>query len=133
MSLLLFPVFKPKLRLQPETTGEFIGANLGELEDIAEEVGPDPLSTFGDNRDVPEDFDGDISELDEVLGEWDEWFDPIEGASAVDRLIGAIGEDSTLRTRLEVTDEVIRELNDLATQLRAAREQGCKFRLELSY
>ena len=133
MSVLLFPTFTSKLKVPPETTGEFLGANLDELEQIAGEIGVAPLSTFGDNREVPKDFDGPPWELDEVLGEWNEWFDPGGAIPAVVRLRSAIAGNDAFQERLEASNEVMRELEDLEMLLRAAHEQGCEFRFEISY
>src|SRR5437899_2753630 len=85
MGQLIFPEFDRKVSLpEPTTSGEFLGRCFEQLDQIAEENGiTPPISTFGDTREVPEDFDGDPAELDEVLGPRTDWYDSKDGVTAL--------------------------------------------------
>lgn len=122
----IYPVFKPKLHgTQVTTLGEVLAADLDDLEQIAEENELTPMSAFMDNREVPDDFDGTPEELDEAIGEWNEWFDPAGGADALDALAASVSDH-------EHADDLAMELRDIARVLRvAAKKSGMQFRLEL--
>lgn len=60
------------------------------FEALDAEMGLPGLSSFGDTRSIPEDFDGDPNELDEVVGPWDEWFPIADGLRTIDGLIAAV-------------------------------------------
>jgi hypothetical protein len=122
----IYPVFKPKLQTAQVTTlGEVLVADLDDLEEIADENDLTPMSAFMDNREVPDDFDGTPEELDEAIGEWNEWFEPAAGADALEALAASVGDH-------ERAEELANELQDIARVLRvAAKKQGMKFRLEL--
>jgi hypothetical protein len=133
MSVLIYPEFDRKFDSTFKTTGEFLGSAMEQLEGVAESMGLVPLGAFGDNRLVPDDFDGPPWEVDEVLGPWNEWFDCSAGVSAVEALSAALESESALRARFEMADAVVAELDDLAQQLRAGETQRARFRLQLSY
>lgn len=126
MGLGLYPVFEPKLRgTKMETLGEMLAAALGDLEEIAASAEITPLSAFMDNRDAPEDFDGEPEELAEALGPWDEWFDPATGAAALEALAASAFEH-------ENAEAIAEELRDIARVVTAAAGvRGMKFRLEI--
>ena len=118
--------FKPKLRdVEPETLGETLAADLGELEELAADANLTPLSAFMDNRDVPEDFDGEPEELAEAMGPWDEWFEPSDGVAALEALAASVDE-------LAEGEALAAELRDIARVVGvAAKRRGMKFRLEM--
>lgn len=130
----VYPVFKPRV---PEATFDSDGkAILREhiaLDNIASERRLTPLSSFGDNREIPEDFDGDPDELEELLGEWEEWFSIDDGLKTVDGLIHAIRNDRQIGVRIAAPQSVIEGLESLAACLRVALEKnGVLFRLEIA-
>lgn len=122
----IFPSFKPKLHgTQVTTLGETLAADLDDIEQLAEEHELTPMSAFMDNREVPDDFDGAPEELDEAIGEWNEWFDPAAGADALEALAASVGDH-------DHGEAIAAELLDIARVLRvAAKKAGMKFRLEL--
>jgi hypothetical protein len=122
----IYPAFKPKLQgAQVTTLGETLAADLDDLEELAEESELTPMSAFMDNREVPDDFDGAPEELDEAIGSWDEWFEPSQGAGALEALAASVGDHAH-------AEELANELHDIARVLRiAAKKHGMKFRLEL--
>lgn len=133
MSVLVVPVFRPAIESERTTTGEFLGRDLEELEQIAEENRLVGLGAFSDSREVPDDFDGAPWEFIEQFGAFDEWFDCGDGLAAVQRLAAAIKASSALQQRLEAADAVLDELDDLQQLLATAHQAGCMFRLELDY
>lgn len=122
----IYPAFKPKLHgAQVTTLGETLAADLDDLEQIAEENELTPMSTFMDNREVPDDFDGAPEELDEAIGEWNEWFEPSAGADALEALAASVSDH-------QHGEALATELQDIARVLRiAAKKSGQRFRLEL--
>lgn len=69
MGLCLFAEFDrewdaPKIN----TTGEFLARWSDLLDEIADDFGLTPLCEFLDNRSVPDDFDGDPEELEDLMG-----------------------------------------------------------------
>jgi hypothetical protein len=92
------------------------------------------LSSFGDNRPVPDGFDGSPDYLDAVLGQWDEWFSPHDGlrmAEGLLRLLESTQDEGDGGTRVDNRSAVIAELTELAACLREAVNCGSKFRLVL--
>ena len=73
-----------------------------------------PFTAFADNRPVPDDFDGDLDELTELMGERTEWFDPAEGQAAMRALAGHIKASPKAAMRLDEPAEVIAELGKMA-------------------
>ena len=122
----IYPVVKPVLKgAAVATLGETLVAALDDIEEIAEEADLTPMSTFMDNREAPEDFDGEPEELAEAMGSWDEWFEPAEGAAALEALAASVGEHKH-------GEELATELLDIARVLHvAAKKRGTKFRLEV--
>lgn len=122
----IYPVFEPKLRgTKAETLGETLAATLGDLEEIAVAADITPLSAFMDNRDPPEDFDGEPDDLAEAMGPSDEWFDPKAGAAAFEALAASAFEH-------ENAEAIAEELRDIARVVSAAAGvRGMKFRLEM--
>ena len=132
MGLLLYPVFKPKVaRAVSKTTGEFLAHELTTLDKIADKKGLARLSAFGDNREVPDDFDGSPDELQDLLGPFDKWFDPAPAKTILLALADTIKQDRRAAKRLGNHEAVIDELLDLARALGIAAEKGAKFHLEL--
>src|ERR1700712_3277841 len=123
MAVGIYPTFKPKLRgAKVDTLGETLAAALGDLEEIASDAELTPLSAFMDDREVPEDFDGEPEELAEAMGPWDEWFEPAAGLAALEALAASVGEH-------ENGEDIANELRDIGRVLAvAAKRPGTKFR-----
>jgi hypothetical protein len=133
MSICLYPVFEPSIDDHSESTGEFLGRYLDQLDVVAAAANLVALSTFTDSRPIPEGFDGPPWELDNVLGTWDEWFDCRSGATAAGALAKALKQDSALLNLLETPDEMIIELDNLAELLHKGASRDARFRLEVRY
>jgi hypothetical protein len=131
VGLILYPSFEREVPgAEPRTTGEFLAVEFQLLDSIAESNGIVPLIQFGDNREVPQDFDGSPDELEELLGPWDEWFDSSEGLRAIKALVDLI-RNPKIAKRLQHPEAVLVELEDVARILSIAAEQKIRFRLEL--
>ncbi len=133
MSLGIYPVFQPDLASTKfDALGEVLASNLDALDQIALWAKLSPLTAFADNRPIPENFDGDPDELDEVSGEWTERFDPTEGRAAIQALVGYIKASPKSAQRLDGADVVVAELEEMARVLGAAAAQGVRFRFHMS-
>ena len=133
MSLGIYPVFQPELIGDKfDALGEILASNYEEIDKIARRAKLTPLSAFADNREIPDDFDGDPDDLAEAMGEWTEWFDPADGLAAMHAIVDHINSNPRAVKRLDDSAEVIAELEELARALSAGAAQGAKFRLEMS-
>jgi hypothetical protein len=133
MGLIVYPLFRtPVPDTKPLTSGEFIANEIEGLEEIAADHGMIPLSSFGDQRNVPPDFEGLPWELDEVLGPCDDWFPAAEGKATLVALARSTREEPEVAGRLESPEHVAEELEDLARILEIAEGVGADFRLEMS-
>ena len=132
MGLILYPVFERDFKAPPsDATGEFLANSFDTLDQIASEHGLKPISTFGDSRTVPEDFEGDPDELDEVMGPCTDWYDSRDGVTNLRELLNLISSRSDLANRLDSAEAVIDELRSLIMQLEVSSKEGIRFRLEL--
>ncbi|TWT38598.1 hypothetical protein [Blastopirellula retiformator] len=133
MSMSVYPAFNPELTgVQFEAEGKLLFDEFEMLDAIAETIESPWFSSFGDDRPIPEDFDGDEDDLEEALGPWDEWYSAQDGLAMVVGLIDAIAEEPDFADQLNEPQEVIAELEAMKVCLEAAIEQGAKFRLELA-
>ncbi len=133
MSFCIYPVFEPELKgTKFDVLGQSLAGCFQALDEIARSAKLTPFTAFADNRPIPDGFDGDPDELDKVMGEWTEWFDPAEGRAAVEALIDHITASPKAAKRLDDPAWVVTELEELARVLGAAAKQGVRFRLEMS-
>ncbi len=133
MSLGIYPVFEPNLKeTKFDVLGEVLAANFEALDKIAQSVAVTQFTAFADNRAIPEDFDGNPDDLDEMLGEWTEWFDPAEGQETMMALADYIKANPRVSKQLGDPAALLDELKELARVLGAAAAQGIRFRLEMS-
>ncbi|MCY2967846.1 MAG: hypothetical protein NT069_30160 [Planctomycetota bacterium] len=133
MSIGIIPVFQPKFDdIRCATTGEGLLAELEILEDLADECTLPRLSSFADNREVPEDFDGDPEELAERLGPFDEWFPCEEGLECVSSLLAQIEGNAEYAAEFEMADEIATELRELKRVLKLAAARQGRFRFEIA-
>lgn len=129
----VFPVFNPRVPAASfDSDGKLLLQEHAALDEIAANLGLTPFTGFGDNREVPEDFDGDPDDLDDILGEWDEWFSIDDGLRTIEGLINAIRNDPAMAGDLEEPDLIQSDLGELASCLRTAREGNAQFRLEVA-
>jgi hypothetical protein len=132
MSIEIFPAFNPDVQeARFDAEGKVLTRDMELLDGIAEELNVTPLSSFADNRPIPDDFDGDPSELDEILGEWDEWFSPTDAIKSAEALIAAIRDDPGYASRVSEPEYIIHDLSELTRCLEIAASQGALFRLEV--
>ena len=125
MSLGLIPIFKPKNAAKFSALGEALAENLEALEALARKKRLVPLSAFADQREVPDDFDGAPEELDALLGPCNDWFDPLAGADAIEKLARQC-------RRAKGMQAAVAELTALVACLKAAAKRSARFRLTLA-
>jgi hypothetical protein len=101
------------------------------LDEVAEQAGVPPLTSFAEDREPPPDFDGFREELAEALGPWRDWFSPTEGLKCVEGLIDAL-EDPAVLKRFEGGGRLVDDLHALHEVLVVAKKKGVRFRLELA-
>ncbi len=135
MSLGFYPEFNPSqpsstFACDPDGCCEILSA-CEELDRFATEAGWKPLSSFADNRPVPEDFEGDPSELDDLQGPWDEWFSPADALPTINGLTGALEENPDDVSETGDVEALLFELRALGDALRAADFAQASFRLTL--
>jgi hypothetical protein len=133
MSLGIYPVFESKLQgAKFEALGEVLARNYQSLDRIARAAKLKPFTSFGDNREVPDDFEGPPEELEAVLGPCNEWFDPTDGRTAIQALANHIKTNKRAAKKLDEPAGVIEELEELARILAVAENEAVRFRLEMS-
>jgi hypothetical protein len=128
----IYPVFNPKV---PDAVFGVDGKLLAQysvvLDRIARDNGMPAFSSFGDNRPVPDRFNGDPDELSEALGPWNEWFLVGDGLRVVEGLLAAIGSGAAGFRSSQDSAEVATQLRELAACLSMAMLCGARFRLEM--
>lgn len=133
MSLGIYPVFEPKIaEAKFGVLGETLASSFERLDEIAERHGLIPFTAFRDNREVPADFDGSPDDLEELLGPFNEWFDPESGAKAFEALADLIKSNREEAKRFQYPQDVVEELEELVRVLRIAEKRNARFRLEMS-
>ncbi len=132
MGVGVFPVFNPNI---PEAVfdsdGKVLAVEFGALEAVSIDIGVRPFSSFGDNRPVPDDFDGDPDDLKEELGEFDGWFAPSDGIAVFSALAAQIRENSGVSRAFRDSDHVVGELECLISSLKIADSKNALFHLEM--
>jgi hypothetical protein len=132
MGVGIYPVFQPPVEEAVfDCDGKLLARWFEKLDAIAAENGLPAFSSFGDNRLVPEGFDGDPDELNALLGSYDEWFPIEEGLRAVEGLISAINAKTGTAKTLRQDDDIVGELRELANCLQKAGKKSASFRLEM--
>jgi len=125
----LWPVFNPPRDATPDFDGGLLLNYLEELDELASAIGARAVSSFGDNREVPDGFDGDPDELDELLGPWQDWFSIADGERCFNQLATALTAPAHA-ARFEHAEHLREELLDLVRCLERAPGDGERFRLE---
>lgn len=133
MGIGVCPVFHPQVAgADFGADGKIVLHEMEVLDELAAEVGVLFLSAFADNRSIPDDFDGDPDELEDLMGPWNEWFDVDEGIETTVALIDAISGGHEVIDEFEFPPEsVVEELQELLRCLRLAKTAGARFRLEV--
>lgn len=133
MGLLIYPVYHPDIPdAECEHTGEFLGSEFEALDELAAEYELTSIMAFGDNRAIPDDFEGDPEELDDILPPREDWHDCKHGREVCEALAALIESDPAAAEMLENPESVAAELRDIARSLAIGAAKGAKFRLELS-
>lgn len=100
------------------------------LDDLAVEIGVTPLSGFGDNRMVPEGFDGTPDELDALLGPSDAWFDASAALSSLQQLRANLD-----RREADIPAEdrsiLAAEIDELLPSLAVAATRGVRIQFDV--
>lgn len=125
------PAFEPKIGVGFDGDGAALFHHAAVLDEIAEEHGLPPLTSFADDREPPPDFDGHPEELVEAIGPWTAWFSPTDGLRCVEGLLTAL-EDPHASARIPGLDIVLDDLNALQDALVVAKKKKARFRLEIA-
>jgi hypothetical protein len=115
MSLGLCPVCEPALDDARMPDGTALLQALDVLDELSAALGVRALSSYGDTRELPADFDGDPDEALELLGPRTDWHAINDGLASCETLDNALIDD-------------LRELRDWLARAAATRR---RFRLEL--
>lgn len=99
--------------------GEILFANLDVIAEIADATSLPSLEDYADDREPPEDFDGDPEDARELLGPFDTWFDGSNVAPGLQELATAVRDQ----------DEV--DVADAVLELAARIEAGPRFHLDV--
>jgi len=113
MSFALMVTFEDG-RPEPHFDSQLLAYSIDRIESLAARHNLTPLSTYMDNRDVPEDFDGTPEDLLETMGPFDLWFDPRQAASKLAELAKA-----TATATIEYNTDIAREIAAIANILQA--------------
>lgn len=125
------PAFDPKLGVVFDGDGAALFHHAALLDEIAEERGLPPLTSFADDREPPPDFDGYPEELVEAIGPWTAWFSPTDGLRCVEGLLAAL-EDPATAARIPRIGVVLDDLTALEAALAVAKKRKARFRLEVA-
>ncbi len=132
MSLGIYPVFNPKVpEAQFRVLGEVLASECTTLHEIAEANSIASITSFGDNREIPSDFEGSPDDFDAMLGPFDEWFEPAEAIDAFAALIDVIRTSPYESRNLDDPESVIEELAELIRVLTIAERNRSRFHLDM--
>jgi len=101
------------------------------LDEISVYLGLPRFSSFGDNREIPEGFDGTPDEFEEMIPPFNEWFDVEKGLETVNLIIYGINNNIEIRQKFKIPDILLEELHELSKCLTKAMKYNAKFRLEI--
>jgi len=127
----IFPVFNSSVPSADfDAYGGLLLQEFESLDRVAADLGLTRFSVFGDNREIPDDFEGELDELDDALGEWDEWFSIDDGLRTIDGIVEAVKSDPDKAAVFQEPHHIVSDLESLSRSLRIAKEHGAQFRLE---
>lgn len=91
-------------------SGDVLLDGLEVIDATADAVGLPALSDYADAREVPEDFDGDLAELTELLGANEVWHDSDRAGAELEQLADALGtgEGAPLAAAVRALAETLR-------------------------
>lgn len=118
-------------RPQDAVVKDAILDELVQLDEFADEFGLERLSSFGDNRPIPEEFAGDPEELSRRLGPFQGWFDCESGRRAVRGLLDTVTGNRRLAGRFDNWIDLEIALVELERTLARGAAAKTRFRLEL--
>jgi hypothetical protein len=132
MGLGILPIFKPNVAAAVfEPDGKILAANCEALAELADLIGVSPLSAYCDMREIPEGYEGEPSDLDIVMGRFDDWFNPSDAIHSFSQLIVFIQSGDSRAHCLADPQYVVEELLCLVECLKKAEMANAKFHLEL--
>ncbi|WP_422928465.1 hypothetical protein [Singulisphaera sp. PoT] len=132
MGLGVYPIFEPSVAKGGfSSDGKFLLDEIEGLDGIASDHGVTPLSIFCDSRLVPDNFEGDPSELEVTVGDRADWFPIADGLQSTELIGEVLRTDSRARSRVGHLQEVLTELEALSTCLRDASRVATSFRFEV--
>ena len=132
MAIGFYPVFDPEvIGAEFHSEGVELLRSVEILDDLAGEAGVSSFTQFADMRDVPDDFDGSPEELEELLGEWTDWFSPDALRESCDAILPLIQSRHQLAKSLTDRAAIVSELQELARVLALAEAAEARFRLEV--
>ena len=136
MGVGMFPVFQPHVEGTVfDSDGKLLAAELYRLDALCVQLGVPKLSTFTDNREPPPGFrldaDTDADELEFLMGEWNEWFNPEAAIPTLEALIPALPAEKELTLQLRERDALVSDLREILSSLRLAATAGATFRFDI--
>jgi hypothetical protein len=127
MSLGLCPVCEPALDDARMPDGTALLQALDVLDELSAALGVRALSSYGDTRELPADFDGDPDEALELLGPRTDWHAINDGLASCETLLQSLARHPQADLDNALIDD-LRELRDWLARAAATRR---RFRLEL--
>src|SRR5262245_24498583 len=126
MGVELHPAFHPRVPgLLFQAEGKALIDRLKALSRLARQRGVAPLTSFMDNRAVPDD---DAFDFSSWQAQWEEWLSPVR---TVQELLDAVRSPAPTGKRVKDVETVLHDLEELARCLRDAAKHGARFRLEV--
>lgn len=90
MGVGIYPIFRPSVSVESYCDGKQLLREYEALDAIGSRLHLSPFSGFGDNRAIPAEFDGSPEELEDMLGEWNEWSSIGEGLRTIEGILEEI-------------------------------------------
>lgn len=131
MGVGIYPIFRPSVSVEFDCDGKQLLREYEALDAIASSLNLSSFSGFGDDRDIPAEFDGSPEELEEMLGERNEWSSLDEGLQTIDGILEEIRSNPSAADSLVDRHAIEEELASLAACLRHAQPLAQHFRLEI--
>jgi hypothetical protein len=130
MGAAFWPYFDRKVRSTAYCDeGKVLLREIDALDAVAAESNIKLLSSYADNRPIPDGFDGDPDDLEELLGPFEDWFEIKDGIETCEKL----GEEVQTRQHINWahwdSECVMDCLASLRQALEAGLEANAKFRL----
>jgi hypothetical protein len=128
----LYPEFQPKVANSAYgDEGKVLLSEMDVLSKLAVDAGVKLLMAFGDNREIPEGFDGDPDELEDLMGPFDEWFPATEGLASVEGILALVRSTKKIKWVRYDRDTVMGALELVRDWLNDGAKVKAKFRFEV--